>query len=68
MNLQRLRRCVFAAPWWGGGGRRRGEGVQPVRREERGVGVTGEERRMTQHAHQQVPVGDQAVDLRPVQG
>ncbi len=46
-------------------GERLGESVDPVAIEERRVGVTGEERRMAQHAHEQVAVGDDAVDAGP---
>ena len=46
-------------------GERCGEGVDPVAFEERRVGVAGEERRMAQHAHEEVAVGDDAVDARP---
>ena len=47
-------------------GERLGEGVEPVAVEERRVGVTGEERRMAEHTHEQVAIGDDAVDARPL--
>ena len=48
-----------------GSGERRGEGGEPVAVEEARVGVAGEERRMAQHADEQVAVGDDAVEPRP---
>ena len=48
-------------------GERLGERGQAVAVEERRVGVAGEERRMAQDAHEQVAVGDDAVDAGPLQ-
>ena len=48
----------------GGVGQRGGQRVQAVAVEERGVGVAGQERLVPQHPHEQVAVGDDAVDLR----
>lgn len=42
-------------------GQRAGQVVEAVRGEERGVGGTGQERRMTQHVDQQIAIGAQAV-------
>ncbi len=48
-------------------GERLGERGEAVAVEERRVGVAGEERRMAQDAHEQVAVGDDAVDAGPLQ-
>ncbi len=45
--------------------KRFGKGVDPVALEEGRVGVTREERRMAQDAHEEVAVGDDAVEARP---